>query len=368
MSVPPSTGRGKAGFHLRMIVGQEQKKERAAKTLDQWVKKMKCSGDSGLGIESFKDIRVGVDGSTVENGCDNYDPITEKDIFKGFNGTLVIALDNGDTVEGFFRDGLRHGICKVCSSRSNVREISGEYTDGKLNGKAKVKFNDRTMIIGYFKEGVLHGFARYFDKKGRLTFLGNHKNGRPAGTCWKIIRGGGCIVGKVDKAGKMTGKNIAYIYPDYTTALVGEFIDGVMVTAQETVVADVTEDAAGIKQPILGTPEGHVHVRQVRSLDSELFLDPTTRDPYESKLVELCISDIPGANEGLFTKCMIEMNTVVAFYNGSPVRAEDFDPDTWDSNSFKIFDPANAPRRTIDIPPWAQVRGTSNFYFYFYHF
>ena len=29
--------------------------------MDQWVKKMKCSGDSGVGIQSFKDIRVGDD-------------------------------------------------------------------------------------------------------------------------------------------------------------------------------------------------------------------------------------------------------------------------------------------------------------------
>ena len=39
---------------------------------------------------------------------------------------------------------------------------------------------------GFFKEGVLHGFARFFDEKGRLTFLGNHRNGRPHGVCWKV--------------------------------------------------------------------------------------------------------------------------------------------------------------------------------------
>ena len=100
---------------------------------------------------------------------------------------------------------------------------------------------------------------------------------------------------------------------------------------------------------------------QVRNMEPVIFLDPTARDPYESKMVELHTSDIPGADEGLFAKVAMEMNTTVAFYNGDPVRAEDFDPDTWDTNSYKIFDPANVPWGTIDIPPWAQVSNTKYF-------
>ena len=41
-----------------------------------------------------------------------------------------------------------------------------------------------------------------------------------------------------------------------------------------------------------------------------------------------------------------------------PLRAnpEEFDPTTWETNNYKIFDPANIPAGTIDIPTWAQVR------------
>ena len=84
-------------------------------------------------------------------------------------------------------------------------------------------------------------------------------------------------------------------------------------------------------------------------------LDPTTRDPYESKMVEICGSEIAGANEGLFAKVSMEVNTVIAFYNGVKARPEDFDPDSWEKNNYRIFDPANAPEGTIDIPVWAQV-------------
>ncbi len=50
----------------------------------------------------------------------------------------------------------------------------------------QVVYNDDTWLEGYFKDGVLHGFCRHFDGKGRLTFVGNYKNGRPTGVCWKV--------------------------------------------------------------------------------------------------------------------------------------------------------------------------------------
>ena len=40
-------------------------------------------------------------------------------------------------------------------------------------------------------------------------------------------------MGRVDTDGKLTGGDIAYIYPDYATALVGQFIGGLLEKAQE---------------------------------------------------------------------------------------------------------------------------------------
>ena len=106
----------------------------------------------------------------------------------------LLKLENGDTIEGFLKDGLRHGLCVLSLSERNVAEISGNYREGKLDGKAKITFKDRSTVDGFVKAGILHGFALYFDRKGRMTFVGNHKNGRPDGTCWKIIRGGAEVV------------------------------------------------------------------------------------------------------------------------------------------------------------------------------
>ena len=83
--------------------------------------------------------------------------------------------------------------------------------------------------------------------------------------------------------------------------------------------------------------------------------DPLAPDPYESRLVAVAPSLIPGASEGLFARAELEPGTTVAFYNGSRADPADFSPDTWETNNYRIFDPADCPAGTIDIPAWAQT-------------
>ena len=53
----------------------------------------------------------------------------------------------------------------------------------------------------------------------------------------------------------MTGHRIAYLYPDFKTALVGSFVDGVMECAQEAELKTTINDD-GIKVPIFTEPKG----------------------------------------------------------------------------------------------------------------
>ena len=41
----------------------------------------------------------------------------------------------------------------------------------------KIIYDDFKWAEGYFKEGVMHGFMRHFDETGRLTWVGNYRNG-----------------------------------------------------------------------------------------------------------------------------------------------------------------------------------------------
>ena len=65
----------------------------------------------------------------------------------------------------------------------------------------------------------------------------------------------------MDERGDLTGDNIAYIYPDYKTALRGRFEDGVLVEAQEAEVIGAEEDEAGIMVPIFSKCVGEMHFR-----------------------------------------------------------------------------------------------------------
>ena len=186
--------------------------KRYAREIDQWIKKMKCSGTTGLRLDSFKDVKVGVLADDVVYKSPSIEPYPnlskeppDSYVFKGgkdrqgkFKGKGLIEFENGDVITGYFDDGLRHGECRVETFRNSLRVIIGNYSRDRLNGKAKVIYNDDTWLEGYFKDGVMHGFVRRFDGKGRLCFVGNYRNGIPHGVCWKIIRGGGCVVGRVD--------------------------------------------------------------------------------------------------------------------------------------------------------------------------
>lgn len=153
--------------------------------------------------------------------------------------------------------------------KDGLRVIVGNYERDQLNGKAKITYNDDTVVEGYFKvicliicslekaysssddlhqiqDGVQHGFSRTFDRKGRLTFMGNYRNGKPFGVCWRIIRYGGCVVGRVDSEGQLTGVRLAYLYPDFRTALVGTFNEGYMEFGQVACLKAVVDDR-GVK-------------------------------------------------------------------------------------------------------------------------
>jgi len=341
-----------------IYVRGESNEDKVARELDQWIKKMKCIGN-GLSLEHFKDIKVGVFESDVVYGSPTYEPYPNltkekftysggKDNKRNFHGKGSLELEDGSCVLGYWLHGVRHGDFKVESRRGPICFISGEYRDDKMNGKCKVHWTDGHWLHGYFKDGVLHGFCRYFDSKDRLTFLGMHRNGKPFGTCWKVIRGGGCVVGVVDEDGKLTGMNIAYVYPDFISALVGNFRDGILECAQACTVTKVSTDSFCVKIPQFSPPDGRLYRREISTYDF-VTASPDLPDPYESRLVQVKSSSVAGANQGLFARKKIQPNTVLAFYHGRKVRPQAPEEATWEQNGYKIFDPS-VEDGTVDIP------------------
>ena len=73
---------------------------------------------------------------------------------------------------------------------------------------------------------------KFREFRRQLTFVGRYANGRPSGPCWSYREGGGFLFGFADQKGTLTGAEIAYIYPDLETALVGRFDLEVMTEAR----------------------------------------------------------------------------------------------------------------------------------------
>ena len=123
----------------------------------------------------------------------------------------------------------------------------------------------------------------------------------------QIIRGGGVVVGRVDEEGRLSGNKvillliqkkigkslahykflqIAYVYPDFKTALLGTFQEGQLVSAQEAELTGSLLDYGCIQVPIFSDPKGGSYTREISTFDF-VTSAPMLRDPYESRTVEV---------------------------------------------------------------------------------
>jgi len=337
------------------------RKDNVSSNIDHWLRLMRCNGinENGISLEQFDDIKIGCSLPGVTSFTEGYEPFPNSDfqncVYDGeldqmgrFHGQGSVRFDDGSIISGWWSHGVRSGLVKIITSRKGLQYVEGEYKNDKMDGKVKIKFKDDTWLEGYFSAGVLHGFCRYFNAKNRLTFLGIHSNGKPSGTCWKIIEGGGCIVGSVDKGGKLSGPDIGYIYPDFSTALVGHFDDGLMVSAQHCSVVSTSLESGCVLAPQYSPRKGVLFKREISTNDF-VTQSPVLRDPYETNIIKVRTSKVPGASEGLFARSDIPENTVLAFYNGVKLPSDYEEEDSWEANAYKIFDPTNQPDGALDI-------------------
>jgi hypothetical protein len=64
--------------------------------------------------------------------------------------------------------------------------------------------------------------------RGKVGFLGSYSNGKPYGTFWLQMMGGGFMHGKFNEEGFASGDDLSFIYPDMSTAFHGTFDNFVM--------------------------------------------------------------------------------------------------------------------------------------------
>ena len=84
---------------------------------------------------------------------------------------------------------------------------------------------------------------------------------------------------------------------------------------------------------------------------------PLVPDPYETSMVEVRQSSVPGAEEGLFARRYVVPDTILAFYNGVRSQRKKDGPTTWqnEANAYKIFDPT-CKEGIVNIPPEVKLQ------------
>lgn len=283
---------------------------------------------------------------------DFYSYVGGKDSSGECHGTGVLEYDDGSYVSGTWSHGVRQGLFKVDTNKPGceVVYLEGHYQDDRLEGLVKVQRMDGCWEEGWYKTGVLHGFCRTFSKTKELTFVAMHRNGRAFGTGWRMIPGGGCVVGRVNEEGELTGSDLAYLYPDLKTAIVGTFEKGELVSGQTSSLQALHLDYGAVKVPKFLPGQGPFLRRQISTTEQMTDL-PLVQDPYEQNMVVIQQSSVPGAEEGLFARGPTPPNTVLAFYNGIRSKKPSDGPQFWqeESNAYKIFDPT-CKEGVVNIP------------------
>jgi len=183
----------------KRVETKEKTVDEYAKELEQWMKKMKCTGVTGVRLESFKDIDVGVSSEPLDPSSPSMEPYPniwrEKHTYKGYRdengrakGRAVIEMENGDTISGLFHEGLRHGECRIETSRLNMSHMVGNYVNDQLEGIGRVTFANGHQLEGFFQHGVLTGFVRkYRAQKWRNTMRLVFDGGCPMQGCIKGV-------------------------------------------------------------------------------------------------------------------------------------------------------------------------------------
>ena len=154
-------------------------------------------------------------------------------------------------------------------------------------------------------------------QSNKVSFLGRFNNGKPSGHFWYRMVGGGFMHGKFNEEGKATGNDLAFIYPDMETAIVGEFEDFVMKRAQEAEVLEATCDQDGLviisKFANMSGPDFYYETPTNESYGAGPY---GIIDPYERKSVQITPSSVNKAGEGVFALKDFPAHRCTCYYSG----------------------------------------------------
>jgi len=209
---------------------------------------------------------------------------------------------------------------------SDGTKYYGNWTsDGLMEGQGNITRPDGTVIKGQFRSGCLTGLVTSLHTDNRLVVTTYHHGNTARETpVWLLYPSGeGALYTTYTSGEEMsifTGDQVVFLYPDYKTVLVGSFLSGSMVDTVEGKVNTIS---------LSGVPRVEVvevadqWFKRDTSTSNHLSSYPLVRDPYETKMVKVDTSNIPGAGMGVFTNRFVQSNTIIGYFNGVHRHRED---------------------------------------------
>lgn len=278
---------------------------------------------------------------------------------KFVNTSLGLSLNNEGQIEG-------QGIAEYksdakCRQRHGISFVNGKFINGALHGRVIFNFTDGSYSRAHFKHGLLDGLYVHFSckfgpcdqfeleawrKPRHLHKVSVFKKGHQIGISYEFKRGGGFMVG----SNNFTGSDVAYVYPDMKTMLVGNFSKGgVMMSAQEAEITGLEMTFNGLLKPKY-IIKGHDIYSFSLSNQTSIGKATLLRDPMEDKYVYIANSTLPGdVGRGVFLKSKARKGFTVSFYNG--VRMSDIE------SKLKVEDRKSPYRMDND---WAKPKEVLN--------
>lgn len=267
-------------------------------------------------------------------------------------GQCYVRLTNGEEMRATWQEGKRCGPGKFFSPRLEklgVSHLVGSYKDGILTGHGALRMTNGTNRDGWFQQGYFHGPVRGREDNGRLNYVGWYRAGIPHGPTWLAVRGDGWLVGELDEKGEFTGDDIVFLYPDLSTALIGKFHQGEVVSVRAGTVEDITFRHSVLIPKVRITDEKQYH-RWI-STNKDIVCPVDHADPYETTVVQVKQSIMQDAGEGLFARVDLPAQRIISYYNGLRMEPGEGLPE---DTGYAIFVELNSRKdkkaKHMDIP------------------
>ena len=106
-------------------------------------------------------------------------------------------------------------VLKEYKFRCGCSELCFSFRGQKV-GSSRRTFCDGSVMSRAYKSGFVHGFSKTVGTSGRLGSVGKWRGGRRVGTWWERLEGDAWLITNTNIQNKI------FLYPDLTTALVGD--------------------------------------------------------------------------------------------------------------------------------------------------